>query len=102
MLSAPPPTTTSVSPSMMCCAAETIACRPLPHRRFTVRQGVPTGRPASIAATREMYMSRASPWITLPITTWPMLAGSMPARATASLIAIAPSFVGGTSLSDPP
>ena len=69
MLSAPAPITTSVSPSRMCWAAETIACSPLPHRRLTVRQGVPTGSPPSIAATRDTYMSRASPWITLPSTT---------------------------------
>ncbi len=102
MLSAPPPTTVSVSPSRMCCAAETIACSPEPHRRLTVRHGVPTGSPASIAATRDRYMSRASPWITLPITTWPTVAGSTLARASASLIAIAPSFVGARSFSAPP
>jgi hypothetical protein len=87
---------------MTCWAAETIACRPEPHSRLTVRHGVPTGIPASTAATRDRYMSRASPWITLPITTWPTRAGSTFARATASLIAIAPSFVAGTSLSDMP
>jgi hypothetical protein len=59
--SAPAPTTQSVSPSMMCWAADTIACRPLPHRRLTVRHGVPIGSPPSMPATREMYMSRASP-----------------------------------------
>ena len=69
---------------------------------LTVRQGVLTGSPASIAATRDMYMSLASPWITLPMTTWPTLAGSTLARATASRIAIAPSFVGATSFSAPP
>ena len=53
MLSAPAPIATSVSPSRMCWAAETIACSPLPHSRLTVRQGVPTGSPPSIAATRE-------------------------------------------------
>ena len=97
MLSAPPATATSQSPSIRCCTAETIACRPEPHRRLTVRQGVPTGSPASIAATRDRYMSRASPWITLPITTWPTLAGSIFARATASLMAIEPSLVAGKS-----
>ncbi len=55
-----------------------------------------------MAATRDRYMSRASPWITLPITTWPTLAGSMPARVTASLIAMAPSLVGAMSLNEPP
>jgi hypothetical protein len=55
-----------------------------------------------MAATRERYMSRASPWITLPRTTCPIEAGSIFARATASLIAIVPSFVAGRSLSEPP
>ena len=40
MLSAPPPTAMSVSPSMMVCAADTIACRPEPHSRFSVSAGV--------------------------------------------------------------
>ena len=102
MLSAPPPTTVVQSPSMMCCAAETIACSPEPHSRFTVRHGVPTAMPASSAATRERYMSRASPWITLPITTWPTLAGSTFALPSASRIAIEPSLVGATSLNAPP
>ncbi len=102
MLSAPPATAVWTSPSMMCCAAETIACNPEPHRRFTVRAGVPTGTPASTAATRERYMSRASPWITLPITTWPTVAASISARVMASLIAIEPSLVGGMSLKAPP
>jgi hypothetical protein len=102
MLSAPPPITTSQSPSITCCTAETIACSPEPHRRFTVRQGVPTGSPASSAATRAIYMSFASPWITLPITTCPTLAGSTLARDSASLMAIAPSRVGAISLKAPP
>ena len=79
-----------------------MACSPEPHRRFTVKQGVPAGRPASSAATRDRYMSRASPWITLPITTWPTLAGSIFARETASLMAMAPSLVAGISFSDIP
>jgi hypothetical protein len=47
-------------------------------------------------------MSFASPWITLPMTTWPILAGSIFALATASLIAVAPSFVAANSFSAPP
>ena len=45
MFSAPPPTATSASPSTIVCAAETIACRPLPHRRLSVSAGVSTGSP---------------------------------------------------------
>jgi len=71
--------------------------QPEPQRRLTVRHGVPTGRPASTAATRDRYMSLASPWITLPITTWPTLAGSTFARATASLMATAPRRVAARS-----
>ena len=63
---------------------------------------MPTGSPASIAATRERYMSFASPWITLPITTWPTRAGSIFARASASRMATAPSFVAANSFSAPP
>ena len=55
-----------------------------------------------MAATRDRYMSRASPWITPPSTTWPIEAGSIFARATASLIAIEPSFVAGKSFNEPP
>ena len=47
-------------------------------------------------------MSFASPWITLPNTTCPTVAGSIFARETASFTLIAPSLVGATSLSDPP
>ena len=45
MLSAPPPIAMSASPSMIDCAAETIACSPLPHRRFTVRPASPCCTP---------------------------------------------------------
>ena len=37
--SAPPATATSQSPSLIACAADTIACSPLPHSRFTVNAG---------------------------------------------------------------
>ena len=84
MLSVPPPIAASVSPSRIVCAADTIACMPLPHRRFTVNAPEPCGRPPFTATTREMYMSFASVWITLPITHWPISAGSTFARATAS------------------
>jgi hypothetical protein len=81
MHSAPPATAASASPCSTSWAAETIACRPLPHRRLTVRAGVSTGRPPFTAATRAMYMSRGSVWMTLPNTQWPMSPGSSPARA---------------------
>ena len=67
--SAPPATATSQSPSMMDCEADTMACSPLPHSRFTVSAGVPTSRPPFTAATRDRYMSRSSVCSTLPNTT---------------------------------
>jgi len=67
--SAPPATATSQSPSMMACEADTMACSPLPHSRFTVSAGVPTSRPPLTAATRDRYMSLFSVWIQLPNTT---------------------------------
>src|SRR6516162_1133346 len=68
--SAPPATAASVSPSLMACAAETIACSPLPQSRFTVNAGVVTGRPPFTAATRLRYMSLVSVWVTLPKVAW--------------------------------
>ena len=57
MLSTPPATAASVSPSRMYCAAETIACMPLPQSRFSVSAPVSCGRPPFTHASREMYMS---------------------------------------------
>src|SRR5215469_474035 len=100
--SAPPATATSASPSAMACAAETIACSPLPHSRFTVNAGVSTGKPPLTAATRLRYMSRGSVWITLPKTQWPTADGSTPARLTASRTVAAARSPGGTPARPPP
>jgi len=102
MLSVPPATAVSVSPSRMYCDAETIACMPLPHNRFTVNAPVSWGSPPLTAHRREMYMSRASVWITLPITHWPTSFGSIFARATASRTTRAPRSLGGMSFRLPP
>src|SRR5271165_105413 len=102
MLSAPPPIAMSVSPSMMVCAADTIAWRPEPHSRFSVSAGVSFATPAPIAATRAKYMSFGSVWITLPNTTCPTSSPATPARDSASRTTWAPSSVGATSFSPPP
>ncbi len=102
MLSVPPATAVSVSPNRMYCAADTIACMPLPHSRFTVNAPVSCGNPPFTAHSREMYMSFGSVWITLPITHWPTSAGSILARATASRTTRAPSSLGATSFRPPP
>src|ERR1039457_4345769 len=102
MDSAPPATAVSASPSMMACAAEMMACSPLPHSRFTVSPGVPAGRPPLMAATRPRYMSLASVWITWPNTAWPPSAGSTSARVTASRTTAAARSHGGTVARPPP
>src|SRR6516162_2106340 len=100
--SAPPATATSASPSAMACVADTIACRPLPHSRFTVNAGVSTGRPPLTAATRPRYMSRVSVWMTLPKTQWPTAEGSTPALVTASRTTAAARSHGGRPARPPP
>src|SRR5215813_12960207 len=100
--SEPPATATSQSPSAIACAADTIACSPVPHSRFSVNAGVPTGRPPFTDATRDRYMSRTSVWITLPNTVWPTPDGSTPARLTASRSTVAARSQGGTAARPPP
>src|SRR5580700_1144958 len=100
--STPPATATSQSPSLMACAADTIACSPLPHSRFSVIAGVCTPSPPLTAATRARYMSRASVWMTWPKNAWPTASGSTPARLTASRTTVAARSHGGTAASPPP
>src|ERR1700678_967097 len=102
MDSAPPATATSQSPSMMDCAADTMACSPLPHSRLTVKAGVSSGSPPLIAATRDRYMSLVSVWSPLPNTTWPTWAGSTPDLLTASRTTFAARSQGGTEARPPP
>jgi hypothetical protein len=100
--SAPPATATSQSPSMMACAADTMACSPLPHSRLTVKAGISTGSPPLTAATRDRYMSLVSVCSTLPNTAWPTWAGSTPDRLTASRTTFAARSQGGTEARLPP
>src|SRR5690242_15044581 len=100
--SAPPATATSQSPSAIACAADTIACSPVPHSRFSVKAGVSTGSPPFTDTTRPRYMSRTSVWITLPNTECPTWPGSTPARLTASRTTVAPRSQGGTAARPPP
>src|SRR5262245_23803498 len=87
---------------MIDCAADTMACRPLPHSRFRVSAGVPCSRPPFTAATRARYMSLISVWITLPNTAWPTWPGSTPDRLTASRTTLAARSQGGTEARPPP
>jgi hypothetical protein len=96
--SAPPATTTSASPVWIVCAAETIACTPVPHSRFTVNAGVSFGIPALMPTTRAMYMSSGAEWMTFPNTTCSTCSGSIPARSIAAMTVVAPNSVVGMSL----
>src|SRR5215468_9642753 len=100
--SEPPATATSQSPSLIACAADTIACSPVPHSRFSVNAGVSTPSPPLTPATRARYMSRTSVWITLPNITWPTSDGSTPARLTASRTTVEARSQGGTAARPPP
>ena len=88
MLSAPPASAKSASPIASACTAETIACAPEPHSRFTFIAGTVSGTPASIAATRLRYMSRGSVLITWPKTTCPICPPSTPGRSSAARAAM--------------
>jgi hypothetical protein len=100
--SAPPATATSASPVAIDCAADTIACTPVPQSRFTVKAGTSFGIPAFIATTRAMYMSSGAEWITLPNTTWSTSSGAILDRSSAVFVASAPRSVGGWSFRLPP
>src|SRR5271165_1945064 len=102
MDSAPPATARSQSPRVIAWAADTIACRPLPHSRLRVNAGVPTGKPPVTAATLARYMSRTSVWMTLPNTACPNWSGSAPDRLTASRTTVAARSHGGTPARPPP
>lgn len=102
MFSEPPAIATSASPSMIVCAADTIACRPEPHRRFTVSAGVCCATPPLTAATRARYMSFGSVFTTWPNTTWPTASPGTLARASTSPTTFAPRSVGEKSFRLPP
>ncbi len=100
MFSMPPAIAASASPSQISCAAEAIACAPEPQTRLTVIAGTATGTPPLIAACRAGFM-RLPAWMTLPITTLPTRAGSMPERRTVSRTTAAPSSVAGVAFNVP-
>ena len=100
MFSIPPAIAASISPAAICWAAVTTACAPEPQTRLTVIAGTDTGTPPPIAAWRAGFM-RLPAWMTLPITTEPTAAGSIPERRSVSRTTAAPSSVAGVSLSDP-
>ncbi|MNT37347.1 hypothetical protein D3C72_1734820 [compost metagenome] len=101
MFSWPPATTTSASPLLMACAASMTDLRPEPHTALMVSAGVFLSTPALIMAWRAGFCPTpaASTWPMMTSSTWsaPTLA-----RASASLITVAPRSVAGTLASEPP
>src|SRR6056297_3717533 len=100
--SAPPATAKSASPNIRDCVAETMACAPDPQRRLTFMAGAASGIPASIAATRDRYISRGSVLMTWPKTTWPTCPGSTPDRSIAAFVTWVPNWLGGVPARLPP
>src|SRR5512137_215015 len=85
----------------MACAASMTAFRPEPHTLLIVMAGTVTGSPALITACRAGF------WPTPAVSTWPMItsstwSGFTPARASTSLMTIAPSSDAGILASEPP
>ena len=96
----PPATAIPISPTAMACAASITALSPEPQTLLTVSAATWSDRPPWSAAWR------AGAWPTPAETTLPMMAsstsaGSMPARRTASRMAMAPSCGAVKPLSDP-
>ena len=102
MFSAPPPMATAASPSKMLWLALMMACRPEPHRRLTLKAGVPSAQPPLMAATRDKYMSLGSVLTTWPNTTWPTSLPSTCARDSDSRTTWAARSVGAMSFKLPP
>ena len=101
MFSIPPARALSIKPSMISCAAETIACAPEPQTRFTVIAGTSTGMPPPMAACLAGFIFVPA-WITLPITTVPISAAGSPDRSSTARTTAAPSCGAGVVFSVPP
>ena len=68
MASIPPASTIFASSVWIICAAETIACIPDPHSRFTVSAGVSIGNPARNPTCRAPYKASPEVCCALPNT----------------------------------
>ncbi len=90
--SMPPATTTVRSPALMACAASMMALSPEPHTLLMVTEGTESGIPPHSAAARAGFCPRPA-CRTLPRMTSSTCSGLRPARWTASLTTIAPSWV---------
>jgi hypothetical protein len=101
MCSIPPARTTSTIPAWIIAIPEITASIPEMHTRFTVTAVTSSGIPAMSAEIRVVFKestgSRQQPNLTSP-----MIAGSIPARLTASFITTLPRVARFISLNVPP
>jgi hypothetical protein len=95
MFSMPPAIVLDSMPTMISCAAETIAWAPEPHTRLTVIAGTSIGMPPLTADCRAGFILLPA-WITFPITTVLIFSGSSFDRSKLPRTAVAPSSVAGT------
>src|ERR1019366_1961269 len=100
MLSMPPATTISELPVWIACWPSATAFSPEPQTLLMVMAATADGNPPPSAAWRAGFCPSPAP-TTLPIMHSETLAGSMPARFTASRTAIDPNCGAVTSASDP-
>ena len=98
--SMPPATAISMSPVAIPCAASITAFRPEPQTLLIVSAATWSASPPLSAAWRAGFCPLPA-WMTLPMMHSSTSAGSMPARATASRTASAPSCGAVKSLSAP-
>src|SRR5689334_14308128 len=98
--SMPPATTISASPQQMACAPMITDFNPEPQTLFTVVAPMLGGMPAPSDACRAgAWPSPAGS--TQPMNTSATASGETPARSSAALIAVAPSFGAETLASSP-
>src|SRR6059036_1286717 len=98
--SMPPATATSMSPAATACAASMTAFRPEPHTLLIVSAATCSGSPPRSAACRAGFWPSPAE-TTLPMMHSSTIAGSRPARRTASATTSAPSWGAVNALSAP-
>ncbi len=91
----PPATTIWADPALIRSWATIAACMPEPHILLRVVACTCSGRPAPMAAWRAGAWPRPAD-STLPMMIWSIACGSTPARSTAALTAVDPSWVAFT------
>jgi hypothetical protein len=96
MLSAPAAMTTSCVPDMTACAANWIACCDEPHWRSIVTAGTLSGSFEAKTALRPKAKDCSPAWVTQPMMTSSIAAGSMPAESTSASRTLAARSAGWT------